>query len=96
MADRKQPTPAPGEPGYAGPDQIKPAPPPAPPRPRYGAIEPVTLDVDLRDYFAAAAVMGLLVAHWIPSGPSMRPNEIASTCYEIADAMLAEREKERP
>jgi hypothetical protein len=41
MGDRKEPNPAPGEPGYKGPPQVRPAPPPAPPAPRHGAeIEP--------------------------------------------------------
>lgn len=31
MGDRKQPSPAPGRPGYAGPPQQRPAPPPQPP-----------------------------------------------------------------
>ena len=32
MGDRKEPNPPPGDPGYKGPPQVRPAPPPAPPR----------------------------------------------------------------
>ena len=41
----------------------------------------------LRDYFAAAAIQGVLhsMAGWSPS-------EVSRCAYEIADAMLAERE----
>ena len=44
----------------------------------------------LRDYFAAAAMQGLL-AYPIPSNPT--PDVIAEWAYEQADAMLAARQR---
>jgi len=41
----------------------------------------------LRDYFAAAALKGLLSLHW------QYPEEMAKNVYQFADAMLKEREK---
>jgi len=43
----------------------------------------------LRDYFAAKAVQGFIAC------PNTRgePNDIAAWCYQMADAMLAERSK---
>lgn len=49
----------------------------------------------LRDYFAANALNGLL-AHGVQrheAGESARSDWYASTAYQIADAMLAERAK---
>ncbi len=47
-----------------------------------------SLGMSLRDYFAAAALQGML------SEPSLRakPEEFASKSYELADAMLKARE----
>lgn len=42
----------------------------------------------LRDYFASKAMQGLLMSH----GIMFRPPELVKFSYEIADAMLAERE----
>lgn len=44
-------------------------------------------DMDLRDYFAAAAMQGLIAQ--IPEGVS--DNQLAEAAYLIADAMLEER-----
>ena len=53
--------------------------------------------MSLRDYFAAAALQGILAAcfeepDW---GSEESDRAIAKNSYGIADAMLAEREKER-
>lgn len=54
MGNRKQPNPPPGAPGYRGSPQVKPAPPPAPPR-----HDPfiVTLEIrsDVNGYFQLVA-----------------------------------------
>lgn len=42
----------------------------------------------LRDYFAGRSLQGLLMAH----GVVLRPQELSRLSYEIADAMLKERE----
>jgi len=42
----------------------------------------------LRDYFAAAALTGILAV-----ASSDRQAAIAAECYDLADAMLAERQK---
>lgn len=44
-------------------------------------------DMDLRDYFAAAAMQGLIAQ--IPEG--VRYCQLAEVAYLIADAMLEER-----
>ena len=46
-------------------------------------------DMDLRDYFAAKAASGLADVLRAPG----RAEQIAKMAYEIADAMLTEREK---
>ena len=46
--------------------------------------------ISIRDYFAAAAMQGLL-AYPIPSNPTS--DVIAEWAYEQADAMLAARER---
>jgi hypothetical protein len=46
---------------------------------------------NLRDYFAAAALDGL-VHDWDLSGGDL--SDVASCAYELADAMLKEREKQ--
>lgn len=45
----------------------------------------------LRDYFAAAALTGLLNRDWIGSKESGVLNSLAHRAYEIADAMLDAR-----
>lgn len=42
----------------------------------------------LRDYFAAKAMQGLLMAH----GVALTPDQTSKISYTIADTMLAERE----
>ena len=46
--------------------------------------------MSLRDYFAAAALQGFIAC---PDTPDIPPSKCASHCYQIADAMLAERDK---
>ena len=53
MGDRKQPSPPPGDPGYTGPpNQVKPQPPPAPPRRFKGEAEKDDLRGRLEFYIA--------------------------------------------
>lgn len=53
---------------------------------KYGPEFPAA-DMELRDYFAAQALVSLAsTEHFIPS------RLVAKYCYELADAMLAERE----
>ena len=47
-----------------------------------------TSGISLRDYFAAQALGAALL-------PGRTAQELAEECYILADAMLAEREKER-
>jgi hypothetical protein len=53
--------------------------------------------MELRDYFAAAALTGYRAAalHWSLSvgGKFLDPSQIAEWSYADADAMLAERDK---
>ena len=53
---------------------------------------PFLVEVDLRDYFAAKAMQGLLAAqiHGFTDSPANGP--FASMAYEMADTMLKERE----
>ncbi|SRR5260221_1096826 len=46
--------------------------------------------MSLRDYFAAAALQGIL---GIYDQPNQLSEQFAERCYRLADAMLAEREK---
>lgn len=46
-----------------------------------------TLGATLRDYFAAHALNSPLII------PELLPAEVARLCYELADALLAERAK---
>lgn len=50
---------------------------------------PWTQGISMRDYFAAAALMGT-IAFPIP-GTEKRPENAARECYAYADAMLAAR-----
>jgi len=45
--------------------------------------------MDLRDYFAAKAMQGMMADHTIDN----YPDEYAKHAYRIADAMMKEREK---
>ena len=59
------------------------------------------VDLDLRDYFAAQAMGGCLAnpelyVHMAEIGATtveIQQKTLASGCYKIADAMLAERQK---
>ena len=48
--------------------------------------------MSLRDWFAGQAMQGM-VAYSGSTGAGFGPGDIAARSYEIADAMLAEREK---
>ena len=50
-----------------------------------------TSGMSLRDYFAAAALTGLLAS---PDPTLPNPEGIAKVCYRFADAMIVERNKE--
>lgn len=51
---------------------------------------PSSEGMDLRDYFAAKALQGLLTTvkdeQWLPQ-------DVAEVCYEVADSMMKAREK---
>ena len=52
----------------------------------------------LRDYFAAEAVVGMFypaVVACLEHDHDLDCDKIAEFCYKMADAMIAEREKER-
>jgi hypothetical protein len=51
----------------------------------------------LRDYFAASALQGFMSNSDIPDmlKKGFKPDGAAEACYMIADAMIAEREKNR-
>ena len=56
-----------------------------------GHVLPGNAGISMRDYFAAAALQGLIASE---SGGNVRTNEQAASCaYTQADAMLAERAK---
>jgi hypothetical protein len=48
----------------------------------------------LRDYFAAQAI-GAIASDYLRATGNMHPEHAAAAAYEIADAMLAEREKKK-
>jgi hypothetical protein len=50
--------------------------------------------MSLRDYFAAAALTGVLQARALLNGPDSLgfQEDVAEECYELADAMLQARE----
>lgn len=49
--------------------------------------------MDLRDYFAAKAMQGMLSSEQIQMaiGKTITPEKVASVCYDWADAMLEAR-----
>ena len=56
------------------------------------ANSPETKDRNLRDYFAAAALQGIL-AQPLESDWAFSPELCAGSAYEYADAMLAARKE---
>ena len=50
----------------------------------------IQLPVSLRDYFAARALQGFCAS---PTGMEWANNRLAAEAYDLADAMLAAREK---
>jgi hypothetical protein len=52
-----------------------------------GQVEYGSVGMTLRDYFATAVMQGIV------SGSTHGTGEMARRAYEVADAMLAEREK---
>jgi hypothetical protein len=59
-----------------------------------GSVALGQFGMSLRDYFAAKVLQGFAADPSLsgPSGPSTR--EIAARAYSVADAMLAERERQ--
>jgi len=49
--------------------------------------------MDLRDYFAAQAMMGLLSNSYLAEKSPMDRIQISTTAYFLADAMMKEREQ---
>jgi hypothetical protein len=49
-------------------------------------------ELDLRDYFAGQALMGMMASR-NPSSPRFMPEDDAAYVYAVADAMLKERLK---
>lgn len=58
---------------------------------RIKELAELRLQMDLRDYFAAKAMQAMLTS--IESGKEHQAALVPSTAYDIADAMLKEREK---
>ena len=54
-----------------------------------GAPIATGLEISLRDYFAAAALQGMLA----DANFNEHPNEASRLCYRVADAMLAARKE---
>jgi len=57
-----------------------------------GKVAGIYGGMTLRDYFAAKIANGL-ASHSGTMGDPYGPDDIASRSYQVADAMLAEREK---
>ena len=49
--------------------------------------------MDLRDYFAAKVMQGLLSNAWLAKKNPMDRFEIARTAFALADAMIKERDR---
>ena len=53
--------------------------------------------MDLRDYFAAKAMQGLISSHWCEEARVLAPKfgveELATDAYKMANAMLKAREQ---
>ena len=52
-----------------------------------------TLSMDLRDYFAAQAMQGMLTNQPIRHDITLNGDSLAQSSYQIADAMMKAREK---
>lgn len=70
--------------------------PPAFPKPNSDVDVPEQEGMTLRDYFAAAALMGLARSYATGEVDDYLPQFVAQDAYKLADACLAEREKAQP
>lgn len=61
----------------------------------YGEGIPRDEGITLRDYFAAKAMEGELACQ-LPEWENKDASKLAQWAYEIADAMIKERQKEQP
>ncbi len=52
-------------------------------------------DTALHDRFASMALTGRLISGHMAASPDCTGERVARWCYEIADAMIAEREKRK-
>jgi hypothetical protein len=59
--------------------------------PHYGGAGWIGPGMTLRDYFAAKAMQGMFAGR---HGAALTPSEWATQAFKMADAMLAERNKE--
>lgn len=51
--------------------------------------------MSLRDYFAGQAITGIAAGYWAnPQMGGLNSESLSSEAYDIADAMLAQREKD--
>ena len=64
-----------------------------PPNAGWKNNDPDGRGMSLRDYFAAAALNGMLVNHYRTGEPFNAPADFAQDAYEIADAMLEGRKR---
>lgn len=70
--------------------------------PSHASLGNLSIGMTLRDYFAGQALSGLCanesyiraIAEDEELSDKDKPNKLAEICYELADAMLAQREKE--
>jgi hypothetical protein len=56
----------------------------------WNGMQPPQTGMSMRDWFAGKAMQGATIRGW-PPGVSM--DAVAKQCYELADAMLKEREQ---
>lgn len=67
------------------------------PVPRFALKEEVEEELTLRDHFAVSALQGICAdCNWVFDGqpvPEGEAAELASMSYQLADAMLKERQK---
>lgn len=50
-------------------------------------------ELELRDYFAAAALEGMVSGRWKKENRTPEPSEFAEHAYKMADAMMEARQK---